>query len=79
MYFVGAGEAIVISRRGKGILIDGGATVGGWNDVLGHALGEHQKGRQLKPQAVVSTYPTFDHWPSLPHFLRRFDPTCSQG
>lgn len=60
MYYVGAGEAIVISHGGKSILVDGGSGSGSnRNDKRGSALARRISQGSL--QAIVASHPHRDH------------------
>ncbi|MCH8274045.1 MAG: MBL fold metallo-hydrolase [Armatimonadetes bacterium] len=59
MYSVGKGEAIVISRGGRAILVDGGAGNKAKNDVLGGALAARLAPGSLR--AIVASHPHRDH------------------
>ncbi len=60
MYYVGAGEAIVISQGGNAILVDGGAGSAGANaDALAKKLADEIAGVNL--HAIVASHPHEDH------------------
>lgn len=58
---VGNGETIILRRKARAILIDGGALVKKHNKELGNFLYNYLKNEGLKLKAIVASHPHTDH------------------
>ena len=62
VYYVGPGEAIVVSRRREAVLIDGGSNSHlPKNDALGRKLANRMKADGLRLRAIIASHPHQDH------------------
>jgi competence protein ComEC len=74
VFNVGAGEAIILRRRNRAILVDGGAVVKRKNVELGKALKKYIEAERLKLRGIVASHPHVDHLNALSTLLTEGGP-----